>query len=108
MPTDETPPWRSAPGGVLLFVRATPRASRSVVQGWGADADGRGVLLVRLAAPPVDGAANSALIALLAEALHVRKRDVTIRSGETARAKQVHVSGDEAQLIARLERLSAP
>jgi uncharacterized protein YggU (UPF0235/DUF167 family) len=61
----------------LLFVRATPRASRSMVAGVGAGADGRPVLQLRIAAPPAEGAANSALGELLSSALQVRKRDVT-------------------------------
>ena len=93
------------PGGVLLFVRATPRASRSLVAGVGADADGRPVLQLRIAAPPAEGAANSALIDLLSSALQVRKRDVTLQSGATGRAKQVMVNGDAAVLVARLEAL---
>ena len=93
------------PGGVLLFVRATPRASSSLVAGVGAGADGRPVLQLRIAAPPAEGAANSALIDLLSSALQVRKRDVTLQSGATGRAKQVMVNGDAAVLVARLEAL---
>ncbi|ESZ87752.1 MAG: hypothetical protein Q27BB25_07550 [Blastomonas sp. CACIA14H2] len=93
------------PGGVLLFVRATPRASRSMVAGVGADADGRPVLQLRIAAPPAEGAANSALVDLLSSALQVRKRDVTLQSGATGRAKQVRVNGEGAVLVARLEAL---
>ncbi len=104
--TDQlTPPWRIVPGGVLLSVRATPRASRSVVAGIGADADGRAVLMVRIAAPPSEGAANAALIDLLAASLGLRKRDITIRSGETGRNKQVHLAGDGAQIAAGLAAL---
>lgn len=97
-----TPPWRIVPGGVLLSVRATPRASRSIVAGIGADADGRAVLMVRIAAPPAEGAANAALIELLASCLGLRKRDITLRSGETGRNKQVHLAGDGARIAADL------
>ena len=93
------------PGGVLLFVRATPRANLSMVAGVSQDADGRPVLQLRIAAPPVDGAANAELIALISTALQVRKRDVTVQSGATGRAKQLVVQGDSVRLIARLENL---
>ena len=101
-----TPPWRIVPGGVLLSVRATPRASRSVVAGIGTDADGRTVLMVRIAAPPAEGAASAALIDLLASSLGLRKRDITIRSGETGRNKQVHIAGNGAQIAADLAALT--
>ena len=101
-----TPPWRIVPGGVLLSVRATPRASRSVVAGIGADAHDRAVLMVRVAAPPAEGAANAALVDLLAASLGMRKRDITIRSGETGRNKQLHISGDGAQIAADLASLT--
>lgn len=103
----ETPPWRIAPGGVLVSVRATPRASRSGIAGVGHDTDGRPVLLVRIAAPPADGAANAALLDMLAAALGVRGRDVTLHSGGTGRNKQVHVRGESDGLTTRLTRLLA-
>ena len=62
-----------------------------------------GALLVRLAAAPVDGAANEELIETLARALHVPKRDITIASGERSRNKRVRVAGmDAAAAIAKL------
>ena len=105
--TDKPPPWRAAPGGVILAVRATPRAVRSAIAGPGEDSQGRAVLCVRIAAPPADGAANAALVDLLALVLGLRKRDVTIRSGGTTRTKQVHLSGDPKALIERLIALQA-
>ncbi len=65
-------------------------------------ADGGAALHLRLVAPPVDGAANRALVAFLADALRLRKSDVMIRSGETARLKILHLSGDSAVIVARL------
>ena len=73
--------------------------------GIGADADDRAVLMVRIAAPPAEGAANAALVDLLASSLGLRKRDITIRSGETGRNKQVHLAGDGAQIAAGLAAL---
>lgn len=76
------------PGAVRFSVRVQPRAGRSALDGAHA-----GALKVRLAAAPVDGAANDALIELLAESLEVPKRAVTIVSGETSRTKVVEVQG---------------
>ena len=86
--------------GVTFAVYVTPRAGRSEVAGIRQDA-----LWLRLAAPPVDGQANAALIAFLAEALGVPKRDVSIVSGQSSRTKRVRVLGlDEATLRDRLAR----
>lgn len=61
---------------------------------------------MRLAAAPSDGAANEALIRLLAKALGVARRDVTLASGATSRLKRLHISGDPAGLVAALERIA--
>lgn len=100
-------PYTAVAGGVRLAVRLTPRASRNGVDGIAADANDRPILKLRLVAPPVEGAANEALVAYLADALSVRKADITIRSGETSRNKILHLAGDGAALIARLDRLVA-
>jgi uncharacterized protein len=81
-----------------LEIKVTPRAGRS---GFGGQRDG--ALLVRLAAAPVDGAANDELIALLAKALRIPKRDITIVSGERSRTKRVRIAGiDREQALAIL------
>ena len=74
--------------GVACLVRVTPRAGRTEIAGVRDDA-----LQVRLAAAPVDGAANAALVELLAEVLDVPKRDVTILSGHRGRVKRVAIAG---------------
>jgi uncharacterized protein (TIGR00251 family) len=62
-----------------------------------------GAILIRLAAPPVDGGANDALIAFLAEALTLPRRNISIVSGEKSRDKRVRVEGiDEAGARTRL------
>jgi uncharacterized protein (TIGR00251 family) len=99
-------PWRVTGDGVLVAVRLTPRAARDGVDGIAADADGRPLLKIRLTAPPVDGKANAALIAFLAETLSVKKADIVIRSGETGRTKLLLLAGDGAGLIARLDGLA--
>jgi uncharacterized protein (TIGR00251 family) len=74
--------------GVLIAVRVVPRAGRSAVAGTRGDA-----VLVRLQAPPVDGAANQELVTVLASALGVPRRDVSIVAGDRSRQKRVRVSG---------------
>lgn len=98
-------PYAAVDDGVRLAVRVIPRASRTKVDGVVQDAEGRPMLKLRLAAPPVEGAANAALIAFLAEELNLRKADITIRSGETGRTKLLIVSGDSAVLLKKLDAL---
>ena len=85
-------------------MRVTPRSGRDGPAGIGTGADGRPVALIRLSAPPVDGAANDALIALVAKAFGVPKRDVHIAAGEKARAKRVAIAGASEALEARARR----
>ena len=82
---------RDDAGGVVLELLVQPRASRTRAVG---EHDGR--LKVQLAAPPVDGEANQALVQFLARALGVRKADVSIERGETGRRKTVRVAGVSA------------
>jgi uncharacterized protein (TIGR00251 family) len=83
------------PGGVELELLVQPRASRTKVAGVH---DGR--LKVQLAAPPVDGEANAALVEFLADALGVRKAEVTLVRGETGRRKTVRVLGATTEAVA--------
>jgi uncharacterized protein len=94
----------ATPGGagLRLAVRLTPRAARNGVDGIGTGADGRPALRLRAAAPPVEGAANGALVAFLAEALRLRKADIAIVSGERGRSKLLELAGDPADLLDRL------
>ena len=81
-----------------LVIRVLPRAGRS---GFAGLRDG--AVLVKLAAAPVDGAANDELIALLAKTLKVPKRDVTIVSGVRSRSKRIRITGmDRARVLASL------
>lgn len=89
---------RRTPAGVEIDVRVIPRASKSAVAG---TRDGR--ILVRLSAPPVEGAANAALVELFSELFAIPKRSVRIVSGEKSRAKRVALDGvTEEQLRQRL------
>ncbi len=91
---------------MTLAVRVTPRASRTEVVGVQALPDGRVALALRLAAPPVDGEANAALIQWAAKALGVGRSAVTIAAGQTGRIKRVHVAGNGAALGERLTALA--
>ena len=92
--------WLVADGdGVTLRLHIQPGAKKTEVAGLYGEA-----LKIRLAAPPVDGKANASLIAFLADQLGVPKPAASPPSGESSRAKRVHVSGvaaaaAEARLI---------
>jgi uncharacterized protein (TIGR00251 family) len=86
------------PDGVLLAVRVIPRAKRTETAGTRLDESGV-ALLVRLAAPPVEGAANDALVEFLAARLQVPRRAVRIVSGERGRRKRVMVEGVTADRV---------
>lgn len=78
----------SVEGDAVVFrVQVVPRASRSEIVG-----EHNGSLRVRIAAPPVDGAANEELIAVLAKRVKVPKSAVSITSGQSARLKQVRIT----------------
>jgi len=84
-------------GGTLSFrVQVAPRASRSEIVG-----EHNGALRVRVAAPPVDGAANEELIKTLARAFKVSRRAVQITGGSSAKLKQVSVVGAKAAALAQ-------
>lgn len=86
-------------GGARFSVRVQPRSSRNEVAGLHG-----GALRIRLSAPPVDGAANAALVDFLAEWLGVGRRDVALVAGLASRTKVVEVRGLSA---ARLMELAA-
>jgi uncharacterized protein (TIGR00251 family) len=89
---------RAAPDGVLLDILVQPRASRTRIVGEHGDR-----LKLQITAPPVDGEANAAVIAFLADAFHVPRRDVELVAGTTGKRKTVLVRGvDEAAATALL------
>jgi uncharacterized protein len=100
-----TPPWaRDGSGGAVLELLVQPRASRTRVVG---EHDGR--LKIQLAAPPVEGEANAALLAFLADALGLRRADLALLAGESGRRKRVRAAGvaaaeAAARLLAAAER----
>lgn len=94
------PAWRATADGIEIAVRVTPRAAR--------DAFGPGTpehFAARLAAPPVEGAANAALVPLVARAFGVAKRSVVLVVGDTARLKRLRIEGDPDALAEKAASL---
>lgn len=97
--------WTIRDTGLVIAVRVTPRGGRDSIL---AGTDDH--LAVRLAAAPVDGKANAALIALVAKAFGVAKSAVTLVGGDTARLKRLHIEGDApalAKIAAALYEVAA-
>ena len=84
-------------GSISFKVQVVPRASRSEIVG-----EHNGALRVRIAAPPVDGAANEELIHTLARALRVKRGAIEIAAGQTSKTKQVRVTGASPRDLERL------
>jgi uncharacterized protein (TIGR00251 family) len=89
--------FREKDGAVFLTARVIPRASKSEIVG-----EHDGALKVRLAAPPVDGAANEELIKLLAKEFGAAKSDINIIIGQTAKTKQVRISNISKEKLAAI------
>jgi len=85
---------RETADGISFELHVQPRASRNGVTGIQ-----EGAVRIRLTSPPVDGAANEQCVKLLAVLLGVRRRDITIVSGETSRHKTVRVAGITADRL---------
>lgn len=88
---------QAADGRLTLTLHIQPGAKKTEFAGLHGDA-----LKIRLAAPPVDGKANEALLKFLAEVLHLPKSAVTLKSGQTSRRKVLEVVGATPEGIARL------
>jgi uncharacterized protein YggU (UPF0235/DUF167 family) len=84
---------------IRLTVRVTPRGGRNAVGGWVLDEAGRAVLKLRVSAAAAEGAANAAVIALLAKALGRPKSSIRITSGETARLKRLEIEATPEDLV---------
>jgi hypothetical protein len=74
-----------------LAIRVTPRSAKPGIGGWRAGADGREELEVRVAETPADGAANEAVVKLLAKALGISRSEVSIISGHASRHKRLAI-----------------
>ncbi len=95
--------YRVEPQGIVLTVRLTPRADRDAIEGTGVLADGEAVAHARVRAVPEDGAANKALVALLAKAFHRPKSAVDLVGGASARIKRLRIAGEPAALASIVE-----
>jgi len=87
-------PLEQTAEGVRLRVKAVPRAMRSEVAGIHGD-----TVRIRLAAPPVDGAANEELVRFLAHTLSVQRTAIHLISGQTSRSKVVMVTGIDLERV---------
>ena len=94
-------PWRMADGAVILRVRLTPKGGADALEGLAAAPDGP-ALRARVRAAPEDGAANAALVDLLAGWLGIARRDVALSAGHKSRTKSVRIAGPPAEIEARL------
>jgi uncharacterized protein (TIGR00251 family) len=92
------PCFRAKAGAIVLAVRLTPKGGRDAIDGVATLGDAREVALVRVRAVPEDGAANAALVGLLAKTFKRPKSAVAIVAGATARLKQVRISGEPRAL----------
>ena len=88
----------------IVAIRVTPRSAKPGIGGWRAGTGGREELEVRVAEAPADGAANEAVVKLVAKALGTSRSAVTIVSGLSSRHKRVRLPFDLAELKRRLNR----
>ncbi|MBP8868152.1 MAG: YggU family protein [Propionivibrio sp.] len=93
-----TADWlRESGGRTTLTLHIQPGAKKTEVAGLHGDA-----LKIRLAAPPVDGKANAALLSFVAERLGIAKSSVSLKSGQTSRRKVLEVDAAAADIAQRL------
>ena len=86
----------------VVAIRVTPRSAKPGIRGWRVGADGREELEVRVAEAPTDGAANEAVVRLLAKALGISRSELSIISGQTGRHKRVAIPFKPDELRRRL------
>ncbi len=106
MSVDTALPWTATPDGLLLTVRLTPKGGRDALEGIVQLSDGRSVLKARVRAAASDGAANTALVELIARTLAVPLTRVSLIAGATARVKRLKIAGPADALATTLERLA--
>jgi uncharacterized protein len=94
------------PHGITLRVRLTPKGGRDAIDGVERLADGQAVLKARVRAAPTEGEANAALLGLLARALKVAPRQVSLAAGATARIKRVRIDGEAGTLAAAMAAIA--
>jgi uncharacterized protein (TIGR00251 family) len=103
MPAALPTPFGPVDHGVRVRLRVQPRARRNQVGGLAAEADGGVALKVAVTAPPEDGKANAAVIALLAAAWDMPKSRLSVVAGAADRRKTIHLQGDPGRLMQALD-----
>jgi uncharacterized protein YggU (UPF0235/DUF167 family) len=88
----------------VLAIRVAPRSAKPGIGGWRTGADGREELEIRVAEAPADGAANDAVLTLLAKALGVSRSQLSIISGPASRHKRIALPFELAEVRARLSQ----
>jgi uncharacterized protein (TIGR00251 family) len=97
----DQPAWEATSDGIVVPVQAQPKSRRNAIIGVR-----QGQLLVAVTAPPEDGKANDALLAVLADGLRVKRRQISLISGLTSRRKRFLISeANLQQLEARVAEL---
>lgn len=91
-----------------LAIKATPNARKSEILGWENDPLAGRVLRVKIAAPPVEGKANKAIIAFLAQEWKLPKSAIVLQKGETGRIKRFELLGEETLLAEKLASYFSP
>ena len=97
------PAWAQTATGIDIAVRVTPRGGRDLLAAGTSEH-----FAARLAAAPVDGAANAALIVLVAKAFGIPRRDVALIAGETGRLKRLRLTGAPQALAETAAALYEP
>ncbi|CAH1661592.1 DUF167 family protein [Chelatococcus asaccharovorans] len=109
MPTassSEARPWRVDEKGILVVtVRLTPRGGRDALDGIAVLSDGRAVIKARVRVAAEDGAANAALIAMLAKAAGVPASAASLKSGHRMRLKTIALAGNATDITGRLTEM---
>ena len=88
-----------------IAIHVTPRSAKPGIGGWRKGADGRAELEVRVLQAPADGAANVAVVKLLAKALGIARSQVTIVAGAASRHKRIELPLEEEEVRRRLTDL---
>ncbi|MDA1090326.1 MAG: DUF167 domain-containing protein [Proteobacteria bacterium] len=102
----EGSPFLDTPGGTILNVKLTPKASKNRIGPVVVDADGNVVLKIAVTAAPEDGKANQALIKLLAKTWRLPKTAVSVKKGATDRRKTLLVETPIADVLKKFEENS--
>jgi len=92
--------YSEADGKLTLKVQVVPRASRSEIVG-----EQNGALRVRIAAPPVEGAANEELVKMLSRELKISRGSIAIIAGKRSKLKHLRVTGVDPNVLDRLRKL---